>query len=101
MRMVMVIYRHSLDQDLRRLLKSLDIKAFTESPKLLGVGETTHACGASTWPGHNAIILSAMEDDQAERVIGMLRKFRDHMVELQGGAKIPLRVFTLPCERVI
>ena len=101
MRMVIVIYRHSLDQDIRRMLKSLDLKAFTESPKLLGVGETTHACGASAWPGHNAIILSAMEDDQAERVIGVLREFRDHMVQLQGGAKIPMRVFTLPCQQVV
>ncbi|MGH7256892.1 MAG: hypothetical protein ACREIM_00825 [Nitrospiraceae bacterium] len=52
-------------------------------------------------PGHNAIILSAIEDDQAERAIGVLREFRDHMVQLQDGAKISMRVFAPPCEQVV
>lgn len=101
MKMVMVIYRHSLDQDIRRLLKGLDVTNFTEAPKVFGIGEAGHAFGSFTFPGHQAIILSAMEELQADRVIEVLKEFRDQMVQLRGGTKIPMRVFLLPCERVL
>lgn len=101
MKMVMVFYRHSLDQDIRRVLKDFNLKAFTEAPKVVGIGEAECRFDALTWPGHHAIILSALDDIQADRVIRVLKEFRDYMVRLQDGAKIPLRVFTFPCERVI
>lgn len=101
MKMVMVIYRHSLDQDIRRLLKELDVTGFAESPKVLGIGDAGHAFGSFTWPGHHAIILSAMEELQADRVIEVLKEFRDQVIQLRGGTKIPVRVFVLPCERVV
>ena len=101
MKMVMVLYRRSLDQDIRHLLKELDITAFTEAPKVLGIGEAGQAFGSFTWPGHHAIILSAMEDFQAERLIEVLKEFRDHLCGLQGGAKVPMRVFVVPCEQSI
>ena len=50
MRMVMLIYRHSIDQDIRRLLKELGVSNFTEAPKVLGIGEAGHAFGSLTWP---------------------------------------------------
>lgn len=87
MKMVMVIFRHSLDQDIRRLLKELDVTNFTEAPKVLGIGEAGHAFGSFTWPGHHAIILSAMEELQADRVIEVLKEFRDHMVQMRGGPR--------------
>lgn len=101
MKMVMVIYRRSLDQDIRRLLKELDIGNFTEAPKVFGIGEAGLAFDSLTFPGHHAIILSAMEELQADRVIEVLKEFRDHMVQLRGGTKIPMRVFVLPCERMM
>ena len=48
MKMVMVVYRQSLDEDIRHLLKSLDVKAFTESPKVVGIGEAGHAFSSLT-----------------------------------------------------
>lgn len=99
MKMVIVIYRHSLDEEIRHRLKSINIKSFTESPVLSGIADAGHAFG--TWPGHHAMILSSMEDHQAERVIAALKDFRDHWMQLQGGAKIPMRAFAVPRERLI
>lgn len=48
MKMVIDIYRHSLDQDLRCLLTSLDLKAFTEAPKVVGIGEVRQTFGSLT-----------------------------------------------------
>lgn len=99
MKMGIVIYRRSMDDDSRHFLKSIDIKPFTGSPIVPGIAETGHAF--CSFPGHHAMILSAMEDNQAERVIGKLKEFRDYWLQLQGGAEIPMRVFAVPCERLI
>ena len=71
------------------------------APNVLGIGDAGHAFGSITWPGHRAIILSAMEELQADRIIEVLKEFRDHMAQMRGGTKIPMRVFVLPCERMI
>lgn len=101
MKMLFVVFRHSLDQDIRQLLKGLGMTAFTEAPKLFGIGEAGHSMETFTWPGHNCMIMAAMEEDQAERVVEELRAFRDQLAELQGGGTIPMRVFVFPCMRVL
>lgn len=99
MKMVLVAYRHYLDQDVRNFLKSIDMVSFTESPSISGICDAGHAFG--TWPGHHAMILSGMEDLQAKQLIARLKDFRDEWVQQNSGAKIPMRAFSLPCERLI
>jgi hypothetical protein len=101
MKMLLLVFRHSLEDDILQLLDELDVKAFTEAPKVLGIGEAGSALDSFGWPGHNSMILAAMEEDQAERVVQRLKTFRDHMAQRQHGAKIPMRLFALPCERLI
>jgi len=99
--MVLVTYRRSLDEDLRRLLKELDLRTFAEAPKILGIGKAADAGFSMAWPGHRAIILSALRDNEAEQLLGILREFRDRLSGLQGGVSIPMEVFVFPCERVL
>ena len=101
MKMLLLIFRNSLDQDIRHLLKGLDVKAFTEAPKVFGMGDAGHAVNSFHGPGFNSMILAAMEEDQAETVVKELRAFRNHRAQLQDGVKIPMRVFLLPCEQAI
>ena len=101
MKMMLVTYRRSLDEGLRRLLKELDLKAFAEAPKILGIGAAADAGFSMAWPGHCAIILSALRDDEAEQLLGILREFRDRLSDLQGGGTIPMKVFVFPCEQVL
>jgi len=101
MKMVFVIYRQSLDQEIRRLLKGIDVKAFTEAPKLFGMGDASDAPHASFGQGHNCMILSAMKETQARRVIEQLKDFRDELATLRGTDKVPLRVFAFPCEEMV
>jgi hypothetical protein len=101
MKMLLVIFRESLDEDIRQLLHDLDLKAFTEAPKVLGIGEAGQAADTFAQPGFNSLILSALEDDQARQVIASLKTFRDELSHNQHGAKIPLRAFALPCEQVV
>jgi hypothetical protein len=98
--MMMVIFRQSLEEDILGLFKELRVQAFTESPKVFGVGEAGHAFASFDWPGHNCMIFSALPDEQAEQVAVALKAFRDHLEQRQG-ARIPIRVFLLPCEQVV
>ena len=47
------------------------------------------------------MILAALPDPEADTVVDALTAFRDRKVQSQGGVKIPLRVFALPCELVV
>jgi hypothetical protein len=101
MKMLLVVFRQSLDDDMRELLRDLKLKAFTEAPKVLGIGEAGQAGGTLKEQGYNSLILSALEDGHAIIVISKLQAFRDELSRNQHGAKIPLRVFVLPCEQVV
>lgn len=101
MKMLIIVFRDSMNQEIRQLLKDLDIKAFTEAPKVLGTGEAGAAFDSFDWPGTNSMIFSAMEEDQEKRVVAGLKRFRDQLAKQQHGAKIPLRVFVLPCLQVV
>lgn len=61
MKMLLLAFRQSLEQDLLQLLKKLDVKAFTEALKVFGMGEAGTAYQSLGWPGSNSIILAAME----------------------------------------
>jgi hypothetical protein len=101
MKMLLVIFRRSLDHEMRRFLKGLDLKALTEAPKFFGIGDAGQACDAFHLPGFHSMILAGIDEDQTERVLEELKGFRDHQAALQHGAKVPMRVFILPCERVM
>jgi hypothetical protein len=101
MKMIMVMYRHSLDHLVRETLTRLGVKAFTEAPKVYGSGEAGHAEDSFEWPTYNSMILSALEDEQADHVIKGLTSFRDDLSRKQKGEKIPMRAFILPCEQVL
>jgi len=46
--------------------------------------------------------IAALEDREADKkVVKRLREFRDDLARRQKGAKIPMRVFTFPCTRLI
>jgi hypothetical protein len=77
------------------------VKAFTEAPKVFGVGESGTAFNSMAWPGSNYLILAAMEVEQVNHVIERFREFRDRLAKNQRNNKIPMRVFALPCERLI
>lgn len=101
MNMLMIIFKESLEEDIRELLAHHEVKAFTEMHDLTGKGEAGATMHSLSWPGFNNMVLAAMPTPEADKVIAALQAFRDRLVQKQGGAKIPLRVFSLPCEMVV
>ena len=101
MKMLMIVFRQSLEEDIMKLLRELGVKAFTELPSVVGAGETGAAFHTFVSPQANSIVLTALTEGQAEKVINGLHTYRDQLAQRQHGAYIPLRVFILPCEQVV
>ncbi len=94
-KMVMLIFRDSLDEDILSLLKQFGVDAFTEVHNVGGLGETGAAFHSFMWPGANSMILAAMPEAHADRLIKGVREFRNRRIQQQHGLKLPLRVFVL------
>lgn len=101
MKMLMIVFRESIEEDIKGLLNKYHVKAFTEMHDVTGIGETGAAFHSFSWPAFNNMILAALSEAEADTVVAGFKAFRDHQVQKQGGAKIPLRVFSLPCELVV
>lgn len=101
MKMLMVVFRESLEEDIMRVLKELGVKAFTELPSVIGAGEAGAAFHSFATPGANSIVLTALAEEHAEQVVKGLHAYREQLIQRQHGAYIPLRVFVLPCEQVV
>jgi hypothetical protein len=97
--MLLIVYRESLEEEIHALLSTHHVKA--ELHKVGGTGETGAAFHSFTWPGVNGLILTALQDGEAERVEEGFRVFCKKRCHEQHGAKIPLRVFVLPCSQMV
>jgi hypothetical protein len=101
MKMIFVIFRRSLHQDIGRLLKGFDIKDLKEAPTIFDMRDAGHEFDSFHWSGFNSMIVAAMGEDLAEQVVRELKAFRDHLAQLQGDANIPMRVFSFPCDQLV
>lgn len=99
--MLLIVFRESLEEEIHALLHTHHVKAFTELHKVGGTGETGAAFHSFAWPGVNELILTALPDDEAERVVEGFKVFRDERRRQQHGIKLPLRIFVLPCVQVV
>jgi nitrogen regulatory protein P-II len=101
MQMLMIVSRSSLLDDLLALLAGLGVEASTHLPNVHGKGEAGAALGTFESPASNAVILAALEEDEARQVVAELEAFRDRSAALRAGGRLPLRVFLLPCTQAL
>jgi nitrogen regulatory protein PII len=97
MKMVMLVFRNSMEEDVFRLLNALGVDAFTAVPRVRGAGEAGTAFDSFESPGSNSLVFAVLEDERVEPVVRGLRRFHDEAERRQRGANIPLRAFVLPC----
>jgi nitrogen regulatory protein PII len=99
--MLMIVMKESLEEEVRELLRKHNVTGFTEVREVTGQGEAGATFHSLSWPGFNDLILAAMQELDAQQLIDALVEFRDSAMEHQHGAKVPLRVFSLPCALVV
>jgi hypothetical protein len=101
LQMVLIVFRDSLDSDVLGVLREIGIRSFTDLPEVYGSGATGGAFHSFEWRGTNAMILTAIDNGLAARLIASLAKLRDRVVASGRGGVMPLRVFLLPCVQAL
>lgn len=101
MRMVVIMFRDSLEDEIHQLLKHEGVKAYTVIPSVQGTGEAGPAFGTLTSAARNSMIFVALPRERAVHLAEAFAKIRDQLAEHQHGAKIPMRLFMLPCEQMV
>lgn len=101
MKMLMVVFRDSLQDEVIMLLKDCDVKAYTLIQNVAGAGETGTALGSFASPGVNSMLLVVLPKEQADRSVEALKSYRDGLAEDHPAHKVPIRAFVLPCAQVV
>lgn len=101
MKMLMMIFKESLEEEIQDLLSKHHVSAFTQMNDVTGMGEGGASMHSLSFPGFNNMILAGLPDPEADKVVNALKAYRERLIQKQGNTKIPLRVFSLPCEMVV
>jgi hypothetical protein len=101
MKMLLFVFRSSLEDDMLRLLKEQNVSSFTAIPSVLGVGETGKALGTLDSAGTNELILVVLEKNQAKQLETAFRAYYEELMQRQQGTSIPMTLFELPCQKII
>jgi nitrogen regulatory protein PII len=99
MKMLLIVFRESMVEQIHALLKEFGVNAFTELHNVGGKGETGHTLHFSLSADANRMILVAVADQAAYRLIDGFTRYRAEHVK--GDETFPLHVFVLPCEQVV
>ncbi len=100
MQLIAIIFRSSLDLEVKGLLQAMGVVAHTELSGVLGAGRAGIVAGSFEFPGTNTLILTALEHPEATRLTDALREFRTRVMGRQGGADVPFHVFVVPCAQI-
>ena len=98
MKMLLIVFRQSIVEQIHALLKEYEVNAFTELHNVAGRGETGPTVQFFLSPGPNCIILTAVSEQLAYRLIDGFTRFK---AEQAMGPHDHLHVFVLPCEQVV
>ncbi|MDH4187050.1 MAG: hypothetical protein OEV08_08630 [Nitrospira sp.] len=101
MKMLILTYRDSLQEEVLSFFTQEKIQAYTIIPKVHGLGQTGAAVGSLMSHGENSLVLVALADEPAQQVIAAFRTLRARLTQQQHGAGIPLKLMVMPCEEII
>jgi nitrogen regulatory protein PII len=101
MKMLLIVFRQSIVEHVHALLKEYDVNAFSELHNVAGRGETGPSVQFFLSPGANSMILTAVSEQLAYRLIDGFTRLKAEQGLHQKDNAFPLHVFILPCEQVV
>lgn len=100
MKMLTIVCRESLEDEVLVLLGSQCITGYTVFNDVGGSGETGQVSGAHGWKDRNKVFWIALDDDQIPSLVEAVKTLRARLTQERGHHKIPFTAFLQPCERV-
>jgi nitrogen regulatory protein PII len=101
MKMLLIVFRQSLVERIHALLREYEVNAFTELHNVAGRGETGPNVQFFLSPGANCMILTAVSEQVAYRLIDGFTRLKAEQGMRQDDTTFPLHVFLLPCEQAV
>ena len=101
MKMLLIVFRQSMAEHIHALLREYDVNAFTELHNVAGRGETGPTVQFLLSPGVNSMIITAVSEPLAYRLIDGFTRMKAEQGMRQQDNTFPLHVFVLPCEQVV
>jgi nitrogen regulatory protein PII len=98
MKMLLIVFRESIVEQIHTLLKEYEVNAFTELHNVAGRGESGPTVQFFLSPGANCMILAAVSEQLAYRLIDGFTRFRAEQAMAEHNT---VHVFVLPCEQVV
>jgi len=101
MKMLMIVAREFMLDELEKLLRKNDITAYTILKEVTGKGKAGRVREKIFHTGTNVVILAVLPSDQVDKAVGALKTFVTARADASQGQLCPLKLFSLPCEELI
>lgn len=99
MKMMMIVYAETVDQDVMAVLTEADIKKYIKMERVIGRSPDTENLaqeGSLYWPEKYILMMLAVKDEQVSTVTDMFRKLKKER-PVKGG----YHVFVVPMEQLL
>lgn len=101
MKMLMIVFRELLVEQVYAVLNEYEVTAFSELHNVAGKGVSGSTSQFFLAPTTNRMILVAVSDQAASRLIDAFTRFRSAQEAGAHDSPFPLHVFVLPCEQAV
>ncbi|MDW7709879.1 MAG: hypothetical protein SCH98_05350 [Deferrisomatales bacterium] len=98
MKMLIIVYNTSCEEDIREVLRNRGIRHYSQIPKVFGQGDAGLVDGSLLCPGQNAMVFLVLSDDEARAAAEAVRQL---VLSTGGCGCVPIRAFLVPCEQVV
>ena len=96
MKMVMIICPEKRQKDVRDLIASQDVNAYTELKEVQGEGATGKMLGTHVWPDKPVVIFTVVRDEKKDELMTALKECTESLFPREG-----MRAFVMPVEETI
>ena len=94
LKMVLLIYNISINDEVMALFEGSDAPCFTQWPRVVGKGVTTGPkMDNDVWPGANSAIMTILPEDRAKKLFDDVQAIRNEIGQHEG-----VKAFILPIE---
>jgi hypothetical protein len=100
MKLLMIVFRDSIEEDVEEQLHVLGVTAYTRMDKVAGIGSTGYSQARFPGTQDNTVYLAALPDARAAAVVAGFRRFHDETGH-HRKTHMPLHVFIVPCEQAL
>ncbi len=97
--MLVIVYPRNVEDPVLEALRLAEVEGYTVSNGWHGIGNSGPVLGSTTWPGENAVILTAVSQEQSVRLVDMIRAIHDQRRAVLPGTG--MSIFAFPCTQLL